>query len=516
MQKTILPLQMKALETEVIRSGIVTGEQLMNRAAEHLCEAVSQRMEAGGCAVFVCGCGNNGGDGFCAAAKLLTKRRDVQVLCLQLQGTLSPDCRREREKLLALFGKDSRLQLQVFAADEMLPKITPSVVVDALFGTGLDRPLQGDALQLCHVMNAWCEQGTYCIACDIPSGLNGTDGRILGACVTANETVTFHRPKVGLLLREGPNVCGVVKTVSIGLEGTDADKAVDGLQMLTHGQQKKLLPKRKAVSHKGDYGRILILCGSLGMAGAAAICANAALRTGVGLCTVAAPLSIVPTVQVLAPCATCLPLEENEASLLRLSQVVEGADAVAVGCGLGQSVFAQKATECLLNRCMEKEIPCVVDADGLNLLAGPLRQRFTGAFLYLTPHAGEAARLLQTTVKQVTEEPLDALRALCRSYGAHVLLKGARSVMQCPNGTMAVNPSGTPALAKGGSGDTLTGILTALLAGIKAGCYTMNGLEAMQLACSLHTGAAQKARQIYGERGLLATDVLAYLGCDFE
>ena len=137
-----------------------------------------------------------------------------------------------------------------------------------------------------------------------------------------------------------------------------------------------------------------------------------------------------------------------------------------------------------------------------------------GENLYLTPHMGEAARLLNSTVLQVMNEPLAVLSELVERYGAHVMLKGARSLMKSPAGKMAVNVYGTPALSKGGSGDTLTGILAALLAGVRAGCYTMNGLEAMQLACLLHTSAAEKAQSVFGERGLLATDVIQYLGCD--
>lgn len=516
MLKTILPKQMKELETDIIMTGAVSGERLMDRAADALCAEVSLHLPKGSLAVFACGCGNNGGDGLCAARKLLSLREDVRVICVLLKGKHSADWEREMRHLLRDCAENKRLTVIDNCPDEAFSiDVPPAVVVDAMYGTGLDRPLQGSALQLCELINKWHEQGAYCIACDIPSGLNGTDGRILENAVCADETVTFHRPKTGLYLREGPNVSGNVKTASIGLETYLQDASVDGMDLLSKHDAKAMLPRRKAVSHKGDYGRVLLLCGSVGMAGAAALCANAALRTGTGLCTLAACSEIVPIVQTLAPCATCLPLENDEDSLDRLLKKAESSDAIAIGCGLGQSDFAARTMESLLACCVQKKIPCVIDADGLNLLAGHLRERdFMGENLYLTPHMGEAARLLNSTVLQVMNEPLAVLSELVERYGAHVMLKGARSLMKSPAGKMAVNVYGTPALSKGGSGDTLTGILAALLAGVRAGCYTMNGLEAMQLACLLHTSAAEKAQSVFGERGLLATDVIQYLGCD--
>jgi len=277
----------------------------------------------------------------------------------------------------------------------------------------------------------------------------------------------------------------------------------DGFSLLEKSDLATLLPKRARVSHKGSYGRVLLWAGSRGMAGAAAIAATAALRTGAGLVTVACPDSIVDIVQTLCPCATCLPLPDDihEAWSL-LENAIDRCDAFGAGCGLGKSEWAAQ----LLEKAIAKNKPMALDADALNLMA---ERGLAANGAFITPHPAEAARLLRCSVSEVLEDAPMAARRLAENH--RVILKGACSVL-CAGDEMAVNPYGTPGMAKGGSGDALTGVLTALLAGCAAGAYEMGDLALMQTACALHGIAGEMAAAEYGERGMLATDLCGFLG----
>ena len=247
------------------------------------------------------------------------------------------------------------------------------------------------------------------------------------------------------------------------------------------------------------------------MAGAAAISALAALRAGAGLVTVACPEQIVDIVQVLCPCATCLPLEADVQSAWEtLEPALRKADAIGAGCGLGTSGWARALTNRLADWLEQNNKPAVVDADALNLLSdGP--QRKLGTNTVMTPHPMEASRLLHSTVQEVLADSFAAARKLSDGYGAAIVLKGSRSVLLA-RGQAAINPFGTPGMAKGGSGDALTGIAAALLAGRAAGAYAMTDLELLQTACALHGLAGEMAARKMGERGMLATDLCECIG----
>lgn len=504
MLKTIAPSEMKRIETRVMQETSITGDQLMQAAAAHVAQTVRESWQDGhGVAVCICGTGNNGGDGL-AAMRMLAQANDAFVgECWMLPGTLTPDAQREMERL-----RKHTPQVRVrWMAEEGVPDFQPACVIDAMFGTGLSRPLDGLALAMCEKINGW---QAPVIAVDIPSGLNGLTGEVMGNAVHADRTVTFHRPKTGLYLGAGPDYTGEIVVADIGLNAPEAVRLddADGCEVLEKSDLLRLLPKRSRCTHKGHYGKVLILAGSRGMAGAAAICATAALRAGAGLVCIACPEAIVDTVQVLCPCATCVPLPKSAREAVKiLHEKLEWADAVAVGCGLGTSAWAGY----LLNRVMEwlaeNEIPAVLDADALNLMA---QSEMAKAESIITPHPAEAARLLHMDTAQVVSDPQKAARRLAECYDA-VILKSACSLL-CAEGKMAINPFGTPAMAKGGSGDALTGIVAALLAGRRTGAYRMSRLELMQTACALHGLAGEMAAKRFGERGMLATDLCECIG----
>ncbi len=506
MWKTITPSEMKRVESAAMAQGLCTGEELMNRAAAAVARRVSALCEGrSGEVVCLCGCGNNGGDGL-AAMRILAQDEAFRGNCWLLEGALSPDARRELDRLAAECPQVAVRRLTGDWEAELPPNA--ACIIDAMFGTGLSRGLEGAPAALCQWSNRAKEQGVPVVAVDIPSGLCGTTGKPLGQCISATETVTFHRPKPGLYLRCGLAMAGNITVADIGLKPEWDD--AEGFSVLSVEDVPALLPLRPRTGHKGTFGRVVLFCGSKGMAGAAGLCATAALRAGAGLVTVACPERILDTVQTLCPCATCLPLPQNTHKAWRmLRECLASADVLGVGCGLGQSRWARTMVKQLLAYLSENPLPAVIDADALNLLAGMDASAFNLSRCVLTPHPGEAMRLLSGEAGISTDDAVEMASAIRARYGAAVVLKGAASVVMTDEGA-ALNVLGTAALGKGGSGDVLTGVVCALLAASRHTSQSL--LSLLQAACGLHGLAGMLAEQRMGSRGVLATDVCALLG----
>lgn len=466
MHTTITPQAMQALEQDYMQRTGVPGALLMEHAAQGICGALQRRIPEG-YAVFLCGPGNNGGDGYAAAR--LWQQQGGRALVMELSPQPAGDAAMNRR-----LAQQSGVAIQPAA----LPLPDCDMLVDALFGTGLARPTQGLAAEIIRAAN---QHPAPVLAVDISSGLNGETGRPMGEAIRAAETITFHRIKQGLLLRQGPNHAGKITLAPILIP--QAFGEVSGLRCLDKQDVPRLIPPRPTDCHKGCFGRVVILAGSEGMAGAAAFAAGAAVKAGAGLTTLVCPAAVLPIAQVLAPGATCQAMERAD-----IPQLLSTADAAVVGCGLGQSSQLLP----LLEPFRRAACPVVWDADALNLL--PQLGGTLPANAVMTPHPGEAARLLGWTTQQVTEEPLEALSALHHRWGCHVLLKGARTLMTDGTHT-AVNPTSSPALAKGGSGDVLSGLLGALL----AHALPCTQLETLQLAAHLHGAAGQHAADRLGE-----------------
>lgn len=576
MLRTILPDDMKNVERRMMEATGTPALTLMERAAGHVANAVLPYLRHGnGRLVAVCGAGNNGGDGLAATRLLLQALPSLRVTIWQLPGEPSLETAAQWERLSPW---KSRLQTVLLDADNVaeVPQMPRGTlcVLDAMYGTGLNRALAGVARAVVETLNA---SGVPVVAVDIPSGVDGATGRVLtdesgGVAVCAAQTVTFHRPKSGLFLADGLDTCGQVTVGEIGI-APEWDTA-PGQWVLHQGD--RLLPPRRRNTHKGDYGRVLALIGSTGMAGAAAICATAALRAGAGLVTVACPASILAVVQTLCPCATCLPLPELDAAQAweRMLPALDWADALVAGCGMGQDPWAAELIRRLTGWLQAHPMPAVLDADALNLLAAdtwaitqekPAAETSTGetcveetpagetdissipaqmegnqssqawaetleegtpacethervntserkhlpACVVLTPHVGEAARLLRQSVTWTKNHQVEASRGIMRQYGASVVLKSASSVIIAKDGE-AINLFGTPAMAKGGSGDALAGVLGALLAAQKT--MELSGVRLLQSACALHGLAGMVAAERCGTRGMLATDLCDALG----
>ncbi len=443
---------------------------------EHAAEKIVDQLEAllGGCSgkrvLFACGSGNNGGDGL-AAARLFAARGGLPSILLPI-----PPATVQGQAQLN-FAR--YLHLPVLQTP---PEGSFDGAVDALFGIGLNRAPTGALAEAIDYLNTL---DAPVLAVDVPSGMNGDTGRTEGACVHADRTVSCHAVKTGLLLTPHPEWVGVWTVADIGLP-----PAKCGLPYYEADDLPGLLPPRAPHAHKGLCGRVLVYGGSEGKAGAAAMCALAALKGGAGLVTVACSPALFPILQTLVPNAMCAPLS-GAAALPR--------DVLAAGCGIGQSEAARQALLSLLPDTHKM----VLDADGLNLLAqAPFD---LPPATVLTPHPLEAARLLQKPLGDVLAAPLESAHALCSRYGCTVVLKNAVSVIAAPDGRVALNVLTAPSLAKGGSGDALCGLLAATL------CEMDDPFEAARIACLRLSVAGRKGAEKYGVRGLLTCEMAALL-----
>lgn len=467
---------MQAVERRAMENYAISGLQLMECAALELCR-FAQSLKPND-VFIVCGPGNNGGDGLALARLLHLEGVPVQVRLLVDADALKGDA-------LANAHIVKNLGLSLTSP---WPEHVPDLIVDALFGTGLNRAPQGEYLSAIRRINAYCEQGSRVLSVDIPSGIDGKTGRPTGdAAVQATYCMTFQWLKRGHLLVPGRGYCKDLRLVSIGIPDVELPLSVFTLE---EKDALGLLPARPWDSHKNSFGHGLLLAGSFGMAGAAQMAARAVLGGGIGLLSCACPeKSVLPIVQTQVPAAMAIPLSESVPDAEVLARALSGKTAVAAGPGLGQSDIALAR----LRTVWQSELPLIVDADGLNLLAAHADEFSPrSAPLLLTPHPGEAARLLGRRV----EDAIEDARELARRYKAVCLLKGATTVIAAPDGRVCLNTTGSSALATGGSGDVLTGLLLSLL------CQKMDVFEAACLGAYLHGRAGEKAGKLYGQRAL--------------
>ena len=506
MKMTITPADMKALETRFMEENQIPGALLMEHAALGVVEAIARYTDKG-TVVFLCGPGNNGGDGYAAAR--LWAARGGKAHIVEVTAEVRGDALLNRN--LAMMNPNI---LFSSAEDAYYGNPECDVVVDALFGTGLARPIAGAAADLVHfALDAQLHRKPV-IAVDIPSGIDGTTGKALGHWVVrATETVTFHCIKQGLLLANAPDYVGKITVQPILIPPSDDP----GLYILEPKDLQDFFSRPQAC-HKGDFGRVVLFCGSRGMAGAAALCANAAMRSGAGLTTILCRESLLPILQTLAPGAMCAVLPERDGMLLPEAaeiahKALERADAACIGCGLGQSSDVMP----ILRLFAKADCPVVWDADALNLLAKhadllPLKEADV-----ITPHPGEAARLLDCDAEEITGDALAALDRLHELCGCTVLLKGARSLIT-DGMDIYCNLHTSPALAKGGSGDVLAGIITALLARRmpQYGEGRMLSWQAAAYGALIHGLAGIRAAKLRGENCILPTDVVDCIRLDAE
>lgn len=471
--------QVRALDRRAIEVLGIPGYELMQRAAAAARVCLRQHWpHARRIAVF-CGPGNNGGDGFLLAA--LAREAGMQVQVHALGESRGEDAIRARRQFEHAGGvvQPCQASVELRAMD---------VLVDALFGTGLTRALAPDVATLVDGINA---SGVPVLALDVPTGVNADTGEVPGDAVQAALTVTFIACKRGLYTGVAPGYTGSVVWDALGLPASLWEGAGVDAQMM----QPSSLPPRPRQAHKGNNGHVLAIGGEHGTAGAIRLCGEAALRAGAGLVSVATRGEHLVALNSARPELMAHDVDGPQA----LEALLPKATVLAIGPGLGQGAWGHA----LWLTALDARLPTVIDADGLNLLAHEPRT-FTSPTV-ITPHPGEAARLLGCDTTAIGADRFAAVRELAARYGVVAVLKGAGSLVAAPDGRVALCPWGNPGMASGGMGDLLTGIIAALLA---QGCPPW---QAACLGVALHARAGDAAAAQGGERGLLATDLLAPL-----
>ncbi len=480
MEKVLTCAQMRAADEYTIRTLGVPSQELMERAGAAIAEETEKLLkECGGNRVLaVCGGGNNGGDGWCAARLLLEKGYDVSVL--SIADELSPDCAVQREKYV---GKT----VQTFAGDA-------DVVIDAIFGTGFHGEPQGVFAEAIRNIN---RSRAKVVSADIPSGLSGDSG-LCALSVRADVTVAVGELKTGLLLANGADVCGKIVRKDIGISAEECHIWRTQAQDFA-----PLFPPRKKNSNKGNFGKAVILAGSLRYSGAPLLSAGAALRAGCGYTCLALPEELFSACIGKFPEAI-LTRAPSEKGVLRfdesfLRSLTAGADCIAVGmgCGVSRGVYD---ILCFLLR--EYKGTLLVDADGINSLAAFGVQALENAAckVIVTPHPKEFSRLSDSDFYDVLENGISLAQSFAKQYGCTVLLKGNTTVITDGETTL-LNTEGTPALAKGGSGDVLSGIIAAIAA---------RGIQPLQAAACgafLLGRAGLYAAREKGEYSVIGSDV---------
>lgn len=466
--KLVTAKEMKALDVQAQNDYAMPGILLMDNAAQAVAEAVHEALTAleGERVVIFCGGGNNGGDGLGAARWLQSYGVSVRAFVV---GAALDAVQGDAAVELAMFTKaGGRVEALSTEDDWVLAELAASkadVLVDALLGTGFHGELEGDVLRACELLN---KSEKYILAVDIPTGVNADNGAVCEQAVRADHTVTMALVKTGLLLYPGREYCGDIELADISMPVKLVEDYKSDKYRLTDEIVRELLPLRKANAHKGDAGRVVICAGSPGYTGAAALASDAAVKAGAGLVSLYTPLSSRDVLAIKLTEVMVHGLLERMPGILGggaasdVASSAEAADVLAIGPGLGTSESTQEAVRTILQKITT---PVVIDADALTALAGHTEiLAAMQAQKVLTPHPGEMARLTGLEIAEIEADRINVAKKYAEEWQAIVVLKGAPTVIGCPNGTVYVNSTGNSSLATGGSGDVLTGIIAGLAA----------------------------------------------------
>lgn len=477
------PAQVRELDRVAIGNCGIPGYELMSRAGQVAFDTACLRWPDARRWLVLCGAGNNAGDGFVVARLAQAAGLDVTVAALSDPSCLQGEAATAWRDYMNAGGTTQAFSAALIDGADL--------VIDALLGTGLQRPVTGEYLAAIEAVNV---EARPVMALDVPSGLDSLSGEILGAAMWADLTVTFVGLKAGLYLASGPEYCGEIEFAALDIPATAVQQleAAPLFNLYRRDELLHLLPPRPADAHKGSFGHVLIVGGNRGMSGAVRLAGEAALRAGAGLVTVATR----PEHALWMPLTRPELMSSGVGSARDLAPLLKRATIVACGPGLGRDPWAQE----LFDAVAGSGLPLVLDADALNLLADRKLRRENWI---LTPHPGEAGRLLGTTGAQVQADRFGALKELCRLYGGTVILKGRGTLIGREGSVPVLIDRGNPGMATAGMGDVLTGLVA--------------GLAAQTGSTDLHTAAgaafvhaaAGDAAALTGERGLLASDLFA-------
>ena len=502
--KLVTVEQIREIDLFAIEEFGISSTTLMSNAAEHIAKAAMEQIPTGGNAIVFCGIGNNGGDGIGAAAYLIDKGIPVRTILIGNEKKLSYDAKAMLKRLKAASGS-----LEPFSPSPDLYHQLNScdVIIDAIFGVGLNSDLNEDALNAVSLIN---RSNATVISVDIPSGVHADTGEILGDAVKADITITFSLAKPGHFVEPGCVSCGELRVCDIGIPEDVLDRTISHMYAASPGEIH--LPRRRLDTHKGDYGRALILAGSIGYTGAPALAARAATRMGAGLVSVGVPKSIYNIMATKLDEEMPFPLPENKKGMISTAATKEILERVAksdvclIGPGLGRSDDIAELVQAITH---STEIPVVIDADGLNAIAGNIEILNNATCpLILTPHPGEFERLVGDLSEDDEDAPMDRLSIACEfatKHGCILVLKGHRTIIALPNGIAYINTTGGPAMAKGGTGDVLAGMITALIA------QKLPIVHAVAVAVYIHGLAGDMCAEKLSDYCVTASDIIAML-----
>lgn len=509
MIKLVTPAQMREMDRRTIQDVGIPGVVLMEHAAQGAVDALVEHFGPPSRVGILCGGGNNGGDGLAMARLLAHEGVEVVVVLFsdpeRYRGEAELNWRIVEKLRLRVHILDGVDEGSVISELEGLPAC--DVWCDALLGTGLDRPVEGHYAAAIDFLN----QRAHVLAVDIPSGLDALTGRPLGRCVDASACVTFGLPKLGQALYPGRACCGELFVVDIGIPRHVVEEVGHHAVLLTEDWVRDVTPSRAATAHKGDAGRLLLLAGSHEMTGAAILCARGALIGGGGLITIGTRPEVVPRIATALPevmAAEVITDTPTDRHRRVLQSHLDRATIVAMGPGLGRD---KTLVELLEHVLLDPRQKLVLDADALNLVAAhelheALRRGSMRRAIVLTPHPGEMARLVGTSISEILANPVEQARDLAQVTQCVVALKLAATIVAAPDGRLAVNSSGNAGMASGGTGDALTGLLAALLVEHE------DPFEATCAAVWLHGAAGDRCRDRQGMRATTASGLLDELG----
>ena len=502
--RVVFPQEMMALDRAAINSGIPSLD-LMERAGLSVAEQARNMLspcESKKIAV-VAAKGNNGGDGFVAARYLVFWGAAVKVYLVGEVEDLTHDSATNYNSYIEQGGEVVRADVAML--DRELPDA--HLIIDAIFGVGFRGIAEGIFGEVIKSMNG---SGVPILSVDIPSGVEADSGKVQGVAVDASCTVTFAWPKTGLYLYPGAGKVGELLVTNIGIPLDLLDSVVESdIHTIDKRQIARLLPRRPAYAHKGMCGRVLVVGGSEGLTGAAALCSRSALRSGAGVVTLGIPAGLNPIMEIKLTEVMTMPLPDlagkclGEGAVEKVVEAMRAYDVLALGPGSGTNPVTRQVVADIL-RLVDK--PVVLDADGINCAAmepGSLIGRNNPTII--TPHPGELGRLLKRKAEEVQASRLESAREATEEYGCITVLKGANTLVTDTSGIVYINPLALPGLATAGSGDVLTGCIAALYA------QGLNPLEAALCGVYIHGNAAELAAHLVGPIGMVAGDVLSHI-----
>ena len=497
--------EMQQMDRETIESFGIPGRVLMENAGLGATRVLLDQFDniINKNVGVIAGRGNNGGDGFVIARYLAQKGSDVTVYLLAESARVKGDAAANLKLLTPLNVPVVEMPDEQSFLAHKTGMLHQETWIDALIGTGLKSDVKGYFKKIIEFINA---HGKPVFSVDIPSGLNSDTGQVCGACIRAQATATFAFAKTGHILFPGAEYTGYLEIVDIGIPDHIAKKIRPKQHLLTPERIRGAFRPRNPDSHKGTTGHVLVVSGSVGKTGAAAMTAMSAMRAGAGLVTLAIPESLNPVLetQVLEAMTYPLPETENgiigESSFNKIMDLLAGKKCLAIGPGLGEAPETKKLVHRIIK---ESPVTIVIDADGLNNLAGSTEiLKKAKAPLILTPHPGEMARLMDSTAGSVQKDRISCARKFAEKFNVHIILKGAKTIIAHPEGNIFINPTGNPGMASGGMGDVLTGIIAGLVA------QGFSPESAAHTGVYLHGAAADILAENIGPFGYLSTEVM--------